>query len=172
MDSIRNSLIRSNNENDDGYHNKEEHKLSNNVQAIVIERQGGLANRFVLFLLMLWYLSSAFTLYTNKYLVTTGKAHPTIIGTFSIILFIFTCFSDLKIEGTVQMLVTSLCGYLQLKYNEKRMTNQLIAPVTTYNKQNDKYRSMLFWRNTIIIALLRFFFNSQSFYHLFKFNNE
>ena len=46
------------------------------TQSVVIERQGGLANRFVIFLLLLWYLFSAFTLYTNKYIVLwEGNKH-------------------------------------------------------------------------------------------------
>jgi hypothetical protein len=68
------------NDMDDNYHNKIESRNNNENQSIVIERQGGLQNRFVLFLLFLWYLFSAFTLYTNKYIVTTRKANPTIIG--------------------------------------------------------------------------------------------
>lgn len=51
-------------------------------QTVVIERQGGLANRFVLFLLFLWYIFSALTLYTNKYIVGTRKADSFIVGNF------------------------------------------------------------------------------------------
>ena len=68
------------NDIEEDYHNKIESRNGNDNQSIVIERQGGLANRFVIFLLFLWYLFSAFTLYTNKYIVTTRKANPTIIG--------------------------------------------------------------------------------------------
>jgi hypothetical protein len=59
------------------YHNEENKTES---QSVVIERQGGLANRFVLFLLFAWYLFSAFTLYTNKYLVGTRKADSFVVG--------------------------------------------------------------------------------------------
>ena len=50
------------------------------AQTVVIERQGGLANRFVLFLLVIWYVFSALTLYTNKFIVTTQKADSFIVG--------------------------------------------------------------------------------------------
>lgn len=63
------------------YHNKNEFRNSTvETKSVVIERQGGLANRFVLLLLLLWYFFSATTLYTNKYIVTSQKADPTIIG--------------------------------------------------------------------------------------------
>ena len=52
----------------------------NAVPAVAIEKSGGLANRFVLMLLMLWYLFSALTLYTNKYIITSRQIDPTIIG--------------------------------------------------------------------------------------------
>lgn len=80
------------------YHNKDEIRTdTSEVKSVVIERQGGLANRFVLLLLVLWYFFSALTLYTNKYIVTSNKVDPTIIG-------------------TVQMIITCLCGFIQLRF--------------------------------------------------------
>ena len=64
------------------YHNKIEKRCDSDGQSIIIERQGGLANRFVVFLLLLWYLMSAFTLYTNKYIVSSKIADPTLVGMF------------------------------------------------------------------------------------------
>ncbi len=63
------------------YHNKTEKRCESvDGPSIVIERQGGLANKFVLFLLLLWYLMSAFTLYSNKHIVSSKIADPTLIG--------------------------------------------------------------------------------------------
>jgi hypothetical protein len=78
INQIRNAF-----QDDIDFHNKNEIKHeTNDVKSVVIERQGGLANRFVLLLLFLWYFFSALTLYTNKYIVTSQKADPTIIGNF------------------------------------------------------------------------------------------
>ena len=76
LNQIRNAY-----QDDIDYHNKNELRNSTvETKSVVIERQGGLANRFVLLLLLLWYFFSALTLYTNKYIVTSQKADPTIIG--------------------------------------------------------------------------------------------
>lgn len=74
--------------------------VSSISKSVVIEKQGGLANRFVLLLLLLWYMCSALTLYTNKYIMATRKVDPTLIGTF-------------------QMIVATLCGYIQLRYRQR-----------------------------------------------------
>ena len=62
------------------YNPKDSRTETSDVRSVVIERQGGLANRFVLLLLMLWYFFSALTLFTNKYIVSFRKADPTVIG--------------------------------------------------------------------------------------------
>jgi hypothetical protein len=49
-------------------------------QRVLIEKQGGLSNHLVLYILFIWYLFSALTLFTNKYIVTYAKGNPTIIG--------------------------------------------------------------------------------------------
>lgn len=67
-------------DSNEDYHNADSSKSNNDKQSVVIERQGGLRNKFVLVLLILWYMFSALTLYTNKYVVTTRKADPTMIG--------------------------------------------------------------------------------------------
>ena len=51
-----------------------------NNQNVLIERHGGLSNRRVFSILALWYLFSALTLFTNKYLVSHGKGDPTLLG--------------------------------------------------------------------------------------------
>jgi hypothetical protein len=125
------------------YHNDKADRSSvernEETRSVVIERQGGLGNRFVIFLLILWYMFSAFTLYTNKYIVTTQRADPTLIGTF-------------------QMFVTCCCGFLQLKTTAWAEPDHL--PLSVHgadhfmNKFN-KYASYLFVRNMFIIGLLR-----------------
>ncbi len=61
------------------YHNN---KISSGDVAgsVSIEKKGGLANKFVLLLLFLWYIFSALTLYTNKYIISTKRADATLIG--------------------------------------------------------------------------------------------
>lgn len=122
-------------ENDDidDFHNKNETK--NNQESVVIERQGGLTNKFVLFLLFLWYLFSGFTLYTNKYIVSNKIADPFLIG-------------------TLQMCVTSFCGYVHLKKTHWRPNkNDLIVK----SIRNQTYNSITFWRNFFVIGVLRLF---------------
>ena len=59
--------------------NDEVNYSSLNNQNVLIEKNGGLSNKHVLAILSLWYLFSAFTLFTNKYLVTNG-GDPTLLG--------------------------------------------------------------------------------------------
>jgi solute carrier family 35 protein E2 len=122
-------------ENDDldDFHNKNERK--NGQESVVIERQGGLTNKFVLLLLFLWYLFSGFTLYTNKYIVSNKIADPFLIG-------------------TLQMCLTSFCGFIHLKkthWNTNK--NDLIVKST----RHQTYKSITFWRNFFVIGLLRLF---------------
>lgn len=81
FDDIRHA-IEDNIDSDADSHNENKTSSPHNLesQSVVIERQGGLANKFVLFLLALWYLFSALTLYTNKYIVATRKADSFILG--------------------------------------------------------------------------------------------
>ena len=121
------------------YHN--EKRQSNDSQSVVIERQGGLTNKFVLFLLFLWYMFSGFTLYTNKYIVSSKIADPTVVG-------------------TLQMCITSLCGFVHLKktlWNRNKADNQLIIQSKSTHKTGFGHNlgSFLFWRNFFVIGLLR-----------------
>ena len=56
------------------------HTIDASHQLVLIEKHGGLSNRKVLFICFIWYLFSALTLFTNKYIVTYAKGNPTIIG--------------------------------------------------------------------------------------------
>lgn len=121
---------------DADYHNADKTTGPLESQMVVIERQGGLANRFVIFLLFLWYAFSAFTLYTNKFIVTSRKA-------------------DSFIVGTTQMIVTSFSGYVQLKktlWNKSHSSSQLPSSLNTAKPH---YYSPEFVKSMFIIGLLR-----------------
>lgn len=137
LNQIRNATYKTPVDVDASYHNMNEVRSEKSLEAksVVIERQGGLANKFVLLLLVMWYFFSALTLYTNKYIVTSRKVDPTIMG-------------------TIQMIITCLCGFFQLKsqWNKK---NDMISPSFSFKKS--EYISILFWRNMIIIGFLRLF---------------
>jgi hypothetical protein len=109
-ETTSNLAVDSNN-NSNNHYNKNEKKLVTNelsTNAVVIERNGGLRNRYVLFLLCLWYFFSGTTLYTSKYIVATQRANP-------------------KIIATTQMVLTSLLGYIQMTVNRRnQMKNDLI----------------------------------------------
>lgn len=83
LNQIRNATYKTPVDVDASYHNMNEVRSEKSLEAksVVIERQGGLANKFVLLLLVMWYFFSALTLYTNKYIVTSRKVDPTIMGT-------------------------------------------------------------------------------------------
>lgn len=122
---------------DADYHNVDKTKGPLESQTVVIERQGGLANRFVLLLLFLWYTFSAFTLYTNKFIVTSRKA-------------------DSFIVGTTQMIVTSIAGYLQLRktlWNKSHPSYQLPS---SSNIVKPHYFSPEFAKSMIVIGFLRY----------------
>ena len=80
-------------------HNTNE-KKSSSSQSVVIEKFGGLKNKFVLLLLLMWYMCSALTLYTNKYIISSRQTDPTLIG-------------------TIQMVITCLCCLVQMRYSRK-----------------------------------------------------
>lgn len=120
-------------DNDDDSHNRKPSDLDTEHKSVLIERQGGLANSFVFFLLFLWYIFSALTLYTNKYIVATRKLDPTLVG-------------------TVQMIVTSFFGYVQLKHTQWAHSGDMLSHIKTNNQH---YRTVVFWRNMVIIGFLR-----------------
>lgn len=111
--------------------------VSSISKSVVIEKQGGLANRFVLLLLLMWYMCSALTLYTNKYIMATRKVDPTLIGTF-------------------QMIVATLCGYIQLRYKQRNAKGKGLIGEKSDSLDID-YKSTKFWGNMLIIGILRLF---------------
>lgn len=53
----------------------------------------GLLNIRAFFFLILWYIFSAFTLFLNKYILTTLKGDPAVLGTFFSFNLYFSCFT-------------------------------------------------------------------------------
>lgn len=121
-------------DNDDDCHNRKPLDQESEHKSVLIERQGGLANTFVLFLLFLWYIFSALTLYTNKYIVATRKLDPTLVG-------------------TVQMIVTSFFGYAQLRHTQWNHSNDMLSNIKSNNHHH--YKTIVFWKNMFIIGTLR-----------------
>ena len=123
------------------HYNKNEKKLNElSSNAVVIERNGGLRNRFVLSLIGMWYFFSATTLYTSKYIVATQHANP-------------------KVIATTQMFMTSLLGYLQMTLAHKRSQTKsefIINSETSTSTSLNRSAWMLCLRNMIVIGLLRF----------------
>lgn len=119
------------------FHNATKAESAVESQTVIIERQGGLANHFVLFLLFVWYVFSALTLYTNKFIVSNRK-------------------SDSFVVGTIQMIVTSISGYIQLRqtlWNKSHPSYQL----PSLSSPSKHYISPHFLKNMFIIGLLRLF---------------
>ena len=84
QENNNNNIVESNNDKTSGTsadENSDEVNYSSlNNQNVIIEKDGGLSNKHVLTILALWYLLSALTLFTNKYLVSNGKGDPTLLG--------------------------------------------------------------------------------------------
>jgi solute carrier family 35, member E2 len=93
---------------------------------------------YFLFLFFHWYIISAVTLFTNKYLISGIETNPTLIG-------------------TTQVLVTTILGYCQLKVSIWKRTGEEVTILQKIFRKDDKFESVLFWRNILIIGLLRFF---------------
>jgi hypothetical protein len=62
--------------------NSEEKNL--NHTKVIVERQGGTFNKNVLPILVAWYITSALTLFSNKYILTIHKSDTTFLGKLSI----------------------------------------------------------------------------------------
>jgi solute carrier family 35 protein E2 len=116
----------------------------NNHPNILIEKHGGLLNKTVFAILTVWYILSALTLFTNKHILTNYKGDPTFLGAF-------------------QMLVTSLCGCVQINFHKLKCKNLFRKSRTVSTSAQDKSQLMRtfckhfhFWRNMLVVGLLRF----------------
>lgn len=86
----------------------------------------GLLNIRAFFFLILWYIFSAFTLFLNKYILTTLKGDPAVLG-------------------AMQMVMTTICGFIQL-----------YIPMGFYNPVKRDGKPPNFWRNMILVGSMRF----------------
>jgi len=120
-----------------------------NHQKVLIEKHGGLANRAVIVYLILWYVFSALTLFTNKVIVASIKFDPTL-------------------QGAMQMSVTSICGFIQLYYKPFK-NNSIFRSGSgnilynyNFNHEHASFKAKLtshfhFWRGMLIVGALRLF---------------
>ncbi|XP_063229505.1 solute carrier family 35 member E2A-like isoform X2 [Bacillus rossius redtenbacheri] len=86
----------------------------------------GLLNVRAMFFLVLWYLFSGCTLFLNKYILSFMNGDPTILGAF-------------------QMLMTTLCGFVQMHY-----------PCGMYKPSQRLARPPGFYRHMILVGCTRF----------------
>uniref|UniRef100_A0A0A9Z2H3 Solute carrier family 35 member E2B n=1 Tax=Lygus hesperus TaxID=30085 RepID=A0A0A9Z2H3_LYGHE len=88
--------------------------------------KGGLLNCRALFFLVLWYFFSGCTLFLNKYILSYMDADPALLGTF-------------------QMLMTGVCGFIQLYF-----------PCGMYKPHHRLSRPPGFYRHMVLVGVTRF----------------
>ncbi|KAL3862634.1 hypothetical protein ACJMK2_008588 [Sinanodonta woodiana] len=86
----------------------------------------GLRDPRALFFLILWYFFSCGTLFLNKYILSSLKGDPTLLG-------------------AMQMVMTTILGFLQMYY-----------PLGFYKPVNRESKPKYFWRNMILVGTMRF----------------
>ncbi|KAH3826931.1 solute carrier family 35 member E2A-like [Dreissena polymorpha] len=90
------------------------------------EEKKGLMNPRALLFLAIWYFFSFCTLFLNKYVLTTLKGDPTLLG-------------------AMQMVMTTCLGFLQM-----------YMPLGFYSNIKRNGKPPNFWRNMIIVGTMRF----------------
>ena len=107
------------------------------VESISIEKHGGLFNKRVFGVFALWYLFSAFALFSNKNILTKHDGDPVVLA-------------------TVQMAVTSCLGFLQIKLR-KRWKNCCSRPGSRHKSISEIIISRYkFWIDVSIVGALRY----------------
>ncbi|CAG2214156.1 SLC35E2 [Mytilus edulis] len=86
----------------------------------------GLLNVRAFFFLILWYIFSAFTLFLNKYILTSLKGDPAVLG-------------------AMQMVMTTIFGFLQM-----------YLPLGFYKPVVREGKPSNFWKNMILVGCMRF----------------
>ncbi|CAC5405194.1 SLC35E2 [Mytilus coruscus] len=86
----------------------------------------GLLNVRAFFFLILWYIFSAFTLFLNKYILTSLKGDPAVLG-------------------AMQMVMTTIFGFLQM-----------YLPLGFYKPVLREGKPSNFWKNMILVGCMRF----------------
>ncbi|KAK9501117.1 hypothetical protein O3M35_002222 [Rhynocoris fuscipes] len=89
-------------------------------------QKAGLCTCRALFFLGLWYIFSGCTLFLNKYILSYMEADPTLLGTF-------------------QMLMTGICGFIQLYF-----------PCGMYKPHHRLARPPGFYKHMILVGCTRF----------------
>ncbi|XP_064611452.1 solute carrier family 35 member E2A-like [Liolophura sinensis] len=90
------------------------------------DHKQGLCNIRAIFFLILWYLFSACTLFLNKYILSTLKGEPTLLG-------------------TMQMVMTTVFGFLQM-----------YLPLGMYVPIQRDGKPPNFWKNMMLVGTMRF----------------
>lgn len=86
----------------------------------------GLCNRRVFIFLGVWYIFSFFTLFMNKYIMSTLQGEPTVVG-------------------AMQMVMAITLGYFQMH-----------VPLGFYKKVDRQGKPPNFWMNMLIVGTMRF----------------
>lgn len=103
----------------------ENHNIPN-VHNNVGKKRKGLTNIRAIVFLLLWYLFSGCTLFLNKYILTYLNGNPTILG-------------------ACQMLMTAICGFLQLYF-----------PCGMYKPSTRLSKPPGFYRHMVLVGCTRF----------------
>lgn len=109
----------------------EKAKLPSAVQTVIVrkendEEKDGLLNPHAVCFLIIWYIFSFCTLFLNKYIMSTLGGDPTVLG-------------------AVQMVMTTALGFLQM-----------YLPLGFYKAVDRKGKPLNFWKNMIIVGIMRF----------------
>lgn len=106
-------------------------KLTPATRSIIVRKgddleKQGLMNVRAMSFLILWYFFSFCTLFLNKYILSTLKGDPTLLG-------------------AMQMVMTTTLGFLQM-----------YLPLGFYTAINREGKPPNFWRNMLIVGVMRF----------------
>lgn len=106
-------------------------KLTPATRSIIVRKEDdmesqGLMNVRAMSFLILWYFFSFCTLFLNKYILSTLKGDPTLLG-------------------AMQMVMTTTLGFLQM-----------YLPLGFYTAVNREGKPPNFWRNMLIVGTMRF----------------
>lgn len=142
--------------------------LANNLITSKPNNKVGLFNVRALTFLLLWYFFSGCTLFLNKYILTYLNGNPTVLGLFKVYFFcIHWGWRVFFWLGAAQMLMTALCGFIQL-YIPCGMNKT----VHRLNKPPGFYRHMIlvgtFRFTTVVLGLVSLNYVAVSFTETIK----
>jgi hypothetical protein len=117
-------------------HNNKKNRL---IESVSIEKHGGLFNKRVFGVFILWYLFSALSLFSNKNILTKYEGNPTVLG-------------------CVQMIITTVFGFIQIRLFRFKIRKLLCCRKKSriYVSISDAIISRFnFWRDIFIVGSLR-----------------